>query len=503
MTFQEFSQLSVAPSRILVQLDIGNQNIQWINAGAGIWYVNSANVYTYADLGLLSYFSAQGFLNIGSVQVDGVPQTLVPDLLSLTSAEEAFFYDASDGSVYVHLLANDNPELHTVIFGAVFGYSFDGFTPVGSNTFYEGRLIGSPSVSKSRDPLFFGRLTYQGGGVTLANGDGEFDLFGEENNVYGNEARILAGYDGLHIDDYQRIFTGYIEGIDISEEDFAVQISDKRKQLSKSITYSCTNKNALDAIVEIITTSYTNIDYSGTFFDIDQWDAMTENAPVVTIDMQQPDSTINIIQNICSSVFGIFFITPDNLFSFKIVNITEDVVATILADDILNSHRFSYDPTQVISSARIGYDRDWTTTTNPYTFYTNTDEETAVFLKYKTYNQKEFLTVLPDLSSATEFGMKIMDYTKDVHAVFEITTSMQFYYLEISDMVSVEVKRATTDIFGTATAEVIGVRYNLADLTMNITLRKLTAEEQDYEYRITEEGEQRETENGFLRILET
>lgn len=491
---------SVSNPRILVELDIGFQNIQWLNNGSGIWVVNTNNIYPFADLGLPNYFTTQDFGVIGSLQVDGIHQVMASALTVLSTTPETFFFDASDGSVYVRLLASDSPEMHTVIFGEQFGFSFNAFTPVGSTVFYDGRLLGNPTISKSRDPLFFGRIQFQGGGILIANGDGEFDLFGEERDAYGNEARIKLGYDDLPISQYQRLFTGFIEDISISQEEFSVSVIDKRKQLTKSFTYACTEKNALDAIVEIITTAYPNISYTGTFFDIINWDLETENAPLITIDMQEPDTVINIIQDICSSVFGIFFVTPDNLFSFKVVNITEDVVANIPSNDILNTFQLRYDPTEVISSTRIGYDKNWLT--DEYTFFEDTSDEQDVFLRYKTFNQREFLTFLPDLAAATDFSNTILDYTNQVHAVFEITTSLQYFFLEIGDMITVDIARFQTSVFGVSTAEIIGISYNLANATMRMRLRKLTSAEANYDYRLTEDGDFRETESGTLRIVE-
>lgn len=504
MPITDFTNKSVASARILIDLDIGTQNAQWINIGAGIYEVNFNNTYAFADLGLPNWFSMQNISSVGSLQVDGTPQTLAASLLLLTASTETFYYDSATKTLYIHLLASDDPIFHTVIIGATFGYSFNSFTPIGSNTFYDGRLLGAPTISKSRDPLFFGRIQYQGGDVPLINADGEFDTFAEMNNVYGNEARVFFGFENLDISEYIRIFTGFIENIVISEVDTSITITDKRKQLTKPITYSCTNKNALDAIVEVITTAYTNITYNPTFFDIAKWEAATENAPVVTIDMQEPDSVINVIQDICTAIFGLFFVTPENLFSFKVINITEDLTAVIPAEDVMNQYRFNYDPSTVVSSVRVGYDKDWTASAgNPYTFYTDTSEESGVFLKYKTYNQKEFLTVLPDLASATEFAGTVLDYTKEVHAIFEIQTSFKYYYLEIGDMVSVDIKRTVATIFGVSVCEVISIRYNLEMLTMQIGLRKLTQAEQNYDYRITDDGEQRQVEQGPLRILET
>ncbi|HUW45691.1 MAG TPA: hypothetical protein VMW50_07840, partial [Dehalococcoidia bacterium] len=61
MTFEELSNKSVSSLRTLVQIDLGNINIQWVNAGAGIWYVNFTGLYPEVDDSLLDGFTAQLF----------------------------------------------------------------------------------------------------------------------------------------------------------------------------------------------------------------------------------------------------------------------------------------------------------------------------------------------------------------------------------------------------------------------------------------------------------
>ena len=82
MTFSEYANRSVNPLRVLLQLDISKINTQWINAGAGIWYVNFDATYPEVDSSLLDGFTAQSFGDIGSLIVDTTNYTKMSDLLS-------------------------------------------------------------------------------------------------------------------------------------------------------------------------------------------------------------------------------------------------------------------------------------------------------------------------------------------------------------------------------------------------------------------------------------
>lgn len=471
MTFSEYAAKSVSDAMVLIQINIGNNNSQWINAGSGIWKMNMLNSYPEVDATLLDGFTAQAFGVVGSLTVDGILQTEAASLLALTGDTEAYYWDGATQTLYVCLVNYDEPSLHDVFLGIIWGYSFDEFIPMGSRQLFEGRLLGSPQISQSRDPLYWGKMQFAFGGVTLINADGAFDTFAQDNDAYGNETQIYFGYKQLDIADYIRIHTGVIQSIGVSEEEAQFNIADKRIQLTKPIQYVCTSLNALDAIVAILVASY-GVQYNDTYFDTTAWDAASALVDVITIDMKQVGATIDVIEEICASVFGLFLILPDNRFSFKIVDTTASALTTIVAADILNHHSYNYDPSEVISSVKVGYDKNWDSDyVSPYTFVIDTSEEAAVFLKYKTYNQKTFYTLLTTASAASAFGTKVLTYAKDVHGIGDITVPMKYYSYGVADIVNAEINRETTTMLGTKKVEIISKRYNLRDANLTFWYR--------------------------------
>ena len=478
---------SVSDPRVLVQLDIGSFNTQWINEGAGLWKVNLDNLYPEVDSSLLDGFTTQDLGTIGSVQEDGIQLTKVATEALVETTARSFYFDRSESELHVRLSNYDEPSLHDISLGVVYGYSFDEFTAEGDNIPYEARLISLPSISISRDPLFFGKLVFGGGSVSLANADGELDTFGQDNDVYGNPSRIYYGFKDLDIDDYHQFYTGYIGHIGIGEESASVSIADKRKQLTRPIQINLTSNNALAAIKSILTTYFDAV-YNDTHFNTTAWDAAQASVENVSLTMQQAaraEATgvtaiaeidevrpaIEVIQDICASVFGLFVIDPDGRYSFKIVDTDASSSTTIKAIDILSSHNIDYDPTEVISSVRIGYDRESTTVGNPYTYYTDDSEERAVFLKYKTYNEQTFDTLLDTLSAATAYGSTIMAYFKDVHGRLEVEVPMQYYDIALGDIVDVEIERQVGTMIGTTKSEIVNVRYALDRPSIMLGLR--------------------------------
>jgi hypothetical protein len=450
----------------LVQLDISSINTQWVNAGAGIWYVNFDALYPEIEDELLEGFTIQALTDIGSVQVDELLYTQVFTLEDVTTTEVSFYYDQASKKVFIHFIDNDEPYLHTVFLGVIFGYSYNEFSPVGANTLYEGRLASDLSIGESRDPLFFGKLQYSIGNVSLYNSDGFFDTFAQDKNLYGNEARVLIGFDDLPITDYVRVLTGKIEKVTINEQTADFTLSDRRKSFSKSVTYTCTNKNALEAIRELLLDNYA-IPYNAIFYDTTAWATAEALAPNVTIDIgtdktETDKKVIEIIEDICATVFGIFIIDSDGKLSFRIIDNTTAATATIPDDDILTPHEIDYDPVEVISSSKVGYAKNWEASSqSTYSFYTDTSIEEDVYRQYKVYNQQEFPTLLTSEADAITFSGTILAYTKDVHGIGKIKLPVKYVTYEIGDIVDIEINRESTEMLGTKKCEIISKNVSL------------------------------------------
>jgi len=498
MAFADLVTQDRGQYRILVEIDIADINSQWINAGAGIWYVSATNTYPEVDNTLLDGFTAQEFGIIGSVRSDGLALTGVDTLAEVTTTPTSFYYDLAEREVFVRLQNYDDPRLHEVRIGVVYGYSRDEFIPIGFKQLYEGRLIQNPAISAKRDPLFFGRIVFKSAAVRLLNGDGEFDRFGIDNDVYGNEARILLGFDSIDYDEYETLFTGYVEKFTVGEDEAAFTITDRRKQLTKPITYSCTELNALTAIEEILEEAY-GYPYSDTYYDTTAWDAAKDQVEDITIDMQEPEPVIDVIEDIATSVFGLFRVTPDNLFTFRIVDTDDTIEALIQSHDVLNAHRITYNPTEVISSIRVGYDKDWVTSGTAYTYYEDTSREASVFSAYKTYNQKTFNTLLTNLTAATAFASTVLDYTDTVRGVETIEVPLEHYSRDLGDIIGVEIQRGDEPMIGEYKAEVVSIETARDEPVVKLGIRHGTVIE---DVRETEEEEIRITEADEIRMVD-
>jgi hypothetical protein len=461
MALADYISSSVYESRIIVEIDVADLETDWVNMGAGIWMTNFDNLYPYIDSTLIPSSFASNVVNfVGSVIVDGYHYTKDIGYSALTP--EYWYYDLTNKNLYICMENYDHFLMHNIWVGFAHCYSFNDFTPEGATWPVEGRLMGVPSVTIRKDPLFFGKIAFNGGAIDLINADGEFDTFGQDNNIWGSEVRIKFGYADLDYDDYETLMVGYVENFSVDEEQASFTIADKRHQLTKPITYTCTSQNALETIRDILTTEF-NIVYDTVYFDTTEWAAAEALAGDVTINIGDDDkqAAIEIIQGICASVFGQFLVKADGKYSFKYVDIDATAQTTIYSRDIRSKTAFVYDPTQVVSSVRIGYAKDWATTGNAYTFYTNVDWQTQVFKKYLMYKEQEILTYLETQADAIGVASDIAYYTREVHGRGTISVPMSYYELEIGDIVDVQIERATKAMIGTARSEIIGITYDL------------------------------------------
>jgi len=490
VTFDQLVAKSDSIAQVLVQVDIGNPNVQWVNYGAGIWMCNFDNTYGWIDATLLDGFSAQDFAAVGSIYLDGGVYTQ-STLELLWSVATSWYYDTATKSIYIHVINNDEIFLHQVTLGIVYGFTYGKTAPLGTESYFDGRLTGSLKLSKKRDPLFYGKLAYVGGRISLLNSDGELDTWGEDEDIYGNQVRVYYGFSELNFSDFKKLFVGYVDKVIIGEDIVSITVQDLRKQLTKKVSYSCTAKNAFTAVKEVLTDNYP-VEYNETFFDTTAW-ALAEGA-VDTITLIASNQTvISIVESVCSSIFGIMNITPDGRYSAKTAQ-AGNAYITIDSVDVKSSYTLEYDPSKVVSSVIVGHSKDWATTGTAYTYYEDTSRENAVILKYKTPNEETYDTLLTSTAQAATFADTILNYSDTVFAETSIVIPMRYWAIEVMDYVQLDVRRETVSMIGVNVFEVTGKTFNFDKNTITLSLRKSKAV---FDLREIHTGDLREIDDSY------
>jgi len=118
----------------------------------------------------------------------------------------------------------------------------------------------------------------------------------------------------------------------------------------------------------------------------------------------------------------------------------------------------------------VGYNRNWGTG-GTYVYYTDETQQTTVFNKYKTYNEKTFDTALITLSAATAYATAVLARASTVRGVETITVPLGYHAVTLGDQVGVVTQRGTQSMLGERKAEVVSVEYALETPMMILGIR--------------------------------
>ena len=308
MSYTAFMTAAVSEKLLLVEVDIG-EDATFINAEPGLWQI-TRNVYKpnnsfgfgsgafafggFGSGGVADLGSDIARLRIGSVFAGTTLMTRTTTLASVRSTDSSFFFDTETTILYVHF-PNADPQdtIDPKQIGVVNGYSNK--AAYYDDVLYDGRVLSVPNFSRKKDPLFFGKISFVGGNISLINTDGEFDDFGEDENVYGAPARVLLGFDDNDYDDFKTLYEGQIQNFVINEDTWGLQVIDKRKQLSRALP-----TNVFD------TTTYPNLKPSNAGKPIPLAYGTILNAPVVNTNEEEATDTFTFkLVDVSDHPFGI------------------------------------------------------------------------------------------------------------------------------------------------------------------------------------------------------
>lgn len=220
---------------LLFEIDIEHPDDFWTNYQAFVWYVNFANFYPDLEAWMYAGVDTRIVTGVGSVTLDKVQIPSVAAKADVQSTDPSFHYAASERALYLRCPDGVEPNRFDIVIGLAWGFKKGGTRNVYNNFIYENRLRTVPSISKSKDPLFFGKIVFEGGNVEIENRDGEFDQFAETNDVFGNSGRLLWGFDDLDYDEFRPGFSGFLETIEIGPSKMSLRLQDKRKKLSEPV----------------------------------------------------------------------------------------------------------------------------------------------------------------------------------------------------------------------------------------------------------------------------
>jgi len=143
---------------------------------------------------------------IGSMRSDGMLLQPVDSSSNVQENELSFYWDSTNKDLYFHLQNGDEPELHRLTIGEVFGIA--NFTDDYGGFIYESRLLSFPGIDRRKDPLFFGKIAFESGRLEWDNHDGFFDTFCEDRDVVNAVCRVKQGFPELDFSDFKQTSSG-------------------------------------------------------------------------------------------------------------------------------------------------------------------------------------------------------------------------------------------------------------------------------------------------------
>jgi hypothetical protein len=225
---------------ILFEYDIPLDLRNMLNYEAGVWFWT----LTPSVLALTDDYGNQGFYDWNNEQIYNVSSFRYRDIslaqtFSISDCkltDNSFYYDTDTTKVYIHLEDFEPVLSNDLVIGVAVGYSYKTNTSnYYNNQYYEPRVTSIFNLKKSIDPLFYGLLKYQSGSVKFANNDGEFDDW-RTRNLFAMSSRIKVGDVGDGYQDFDDVYTGFIENDKRTWAEFDLTIQDPRKGLTQGVS---------------------------------------------------------------------------------------------------------------------------------------------------------------------------------------------------------------------------------------------------------------------------
>jgi len=195
--------------------------------GFGSW---GWGAYGGSETTLLPTPERSPILKVGSLAVEQENYISVSSIQAAEDQVKSFYWDQPNQILYIHPPDGTNPDSYDLI-GLGITQGFSNKSSYFNDLYYEGRVTSVPNISTVRDAQYYGLISFDGGSFSVINTDGYFDKVTNR----GQAIRIYFGGDDLDYSEYEQVFSGYIEEIDIQADSVTFGLRDQRKLLEKIV----------------------------------------------------------------------------------------------------------------------------------------------------------------------------------------------------------------------------------------------------------------------------
>lgn len=259
MAYEDYRTKTTSRKIVLVEMDIGKSYTGWVNEGPGIWkttlYFEESMTYGFKKNGFcLAPFKQSGIatvqntefssvIDVGSVQEDGSALTEYATYADMYSNAGSWYFDATNQILYIHMTNDDWIHEHNMSIGITFKMTNDSAAGDLGNGYYEERLVGIPSISKTKDNYVYGFIQHSGGSFEILNDDGKFDHLCDM-DYYGEQMITKHGFFGLAYADFITLTRAFIESAEFTWDRISFNLRDDRQRLSRKIPLNTFDKTA-------------------------------------------------------------------------------------------------------------------------------------------------------------------------------------------------------------------------------------------------------------------
>ncbi len=226
-------------------------------------------------------------------------------------------------------------------------------------------------------------------------------------------------------------------------------------------------QNPLDIIADMLSV-FLSITYNSTNYNDTEWDAATANdlANNIGLFINKEKELTTVIEEICNCL-GSFIVQDNGKFTFRILDVDEEPKKTIFIEEMIGSFDIEWDGSEFLTSANIGYKRDWNK--KSHRWYYKGDLRDEIYSEHKKYSDKSFETLLTNETDAQECAVYMMGLFRDIPAMYTVRTKTSNVDVEIMDMMNFEINRVSKSWFDFVKVSVINITKNLINNTATMT----------------------------------
>lgn len=228
-------------------------------------------------------------------------------------------------------------------------------------------------------------------------------------------------------------------------------------------------QNPLDIIADMLAV-FLGLTYNDTNYNTTEWAIATALATTMTaydasaktggiglfIDGER--ELVNIIEEICNCL-GSFIVQDNGKFTYRILDVDQEPKKTIYSEDMIGSFDIEWEGAEFLSSAKIGYKRDWNK--NSHRWYLNDDLRAKIYSENKIYSDKSFQTLLVIEAAAIESAEYMMSLFQEIPAMYTVGTKTDNIDVEIMDMMNFEINRVKKVWFDFVKVSIVNITKDL------------------------------------------